>query len=509
MGDGPFEYIPRKPEETVLYGVIAEELETFLSRRQEIERPIPRFVEKEFRDYLTCGILEHGFIRVHCDTCGHDRAVPYSCKKRGFCPSCGGRKMADTAAHLIDRVIPQVPVRQWVLSLPFKLRYRMAYDSKLMADILNIFVRAVFGGLRRRARESPRSASPIGRSPSFALKQTQCGAVTFVQRFNSALGLNVHFHLAAIDGVYAAAADGQPEFHELAPPEDGDVLQVTTLIARRVLGLIERRGLENEADPLSETDPGLAALYAAAVRGRIAAGPNAGNRVATFGGDRIDVDSVDAMMSPRCAAVEGFNLHANVAIGARDRDRLERLLRYAARPALALDRLSRLPNGRLAYRLKRPWSNGATAVVFEPQDFIAKLAALVPAPRVHLTRFFGFLAPAAKWRAAIVPTPVVPDLPSLELPPPSPVPDENVETPTELNATNVRKSSRRNYSWAALMMRVFQLDVLECENCGGRLRIIAAIHPPDTTRKILDCLGLSSRAPPLAPAILEASSDDF
>jgi hypothetical protein len=79
VGDGPFEYIPRKPEETVLYGVIAEELETFLSRRQEIERPIPRFVEKEFRDYLTCGILEHGFIRVHCDTCGHDRAVPYSC----------------------------------------------------------------------------------------------------------------------------------------------------------------------------------------------------------------------------------------------------------------------------------------------------------------------------------------------------------------------------------------------------------------------------------------------
>jgi ribosomal protein S27E len=121
VGDGPFEYIPRKPEETVLYGVVAEELETFLARRREREHPVPRFVEKEFRDYLTCGILEHGFIRVRCDTCGHDRAVPYSCKKRGFCPSCGGRKMADTAAHLIDHVIPQVPVRQWVLSLPFKL----------------------------------------------------------------------------------------------------------------------------------------------------------------------------------------------------------------------------------------------------------------------------------------------------------------------------------------------------------------------------------------------------
>ena len=92
---------------------------------------------------------------------------------------------ADTAAHLIDHVIPQVPVRQWVLSLPFKLRYRMAYDSRLMSEILNIFVRAVFGGLRRRARES------------LDLKQIQCGAVTFVQRFNSALGLNIHFHMVA------------------------------------------------------------------------------------------------------------------------------------------------------------------------------------------------------------------------------------------------------------------------------------------------------------------------
>ena len=93
--------------------------------------------------------------------------------------------MADTAAHLVDRVFPMVPVRQWVLSLPFKLRYRTAYDSKLMADILNIFIRAVFGGLRRRARES------------LGLKQSQCGAVTFVQRFGSSANLHVHFHAMA------------------------------------------------------------------------------------------------------------------------------------------------------------------------------------------------------------------------------------------------------------------------------------------------------------------------
>ena len=266
MASGPFEYIPRKPEESVLYGVIAEHLETFLARQQERERPVPRFVEREFRAYLTCGIAEHGFLRLHCNTCGRDRLLPFSCKRRGWCPSCGGRKMSETAAHLVDHVFPWVPVRQWVLSLPFKLRYRAAYDSELMADILNIFVRAVFDRLRRRAGES------------LGLKQSQCGAVTFVQRFGSAANLNVHFHAIVLNGVYAADPEGRPRFHELLPPEDAEVLQVTTLIAGGVLAMIRRRELEDEADPLSENDPGLADLYAAAVRGRIAAGPNAGNR---------------------------------------------------------------------------------------------------------------------------------------------------------------------------------------------------------------------------------------
>jgi ribosomal protein S27E len=174
-----FEYVPRKPHETVLYGVIAEQLETFLARRQARERPVPRFVEREFRDYLTCGVAEHGFLRLKCGDCGHDRILPFSCKKRGVCPSCGGRRMSDTAAHLVDRVFPWVPTRQWVLSLPFKLRYRIAYDSQLMTDVLTIFAGAVFGELRRRAREL------------LGLKRSQCGAVAFVQRFNSALGLKM------------------------------------------------------------------------------------------------------------------------------------------------------------------------------------------------------------------------------------------------------------------------------------------------------------------------------
>jgi hypothetical protein len=85
-----------------------------------------------------------------------------------------------------------------------------------------------------------------------------------------------------------------------------------------------------------------------------------------------------------------------------------------------------------------------------------------------------------------------------------------ISSTAEAEAANRKRPPKRNYAWAFLMMRVFQIDVLACENCGGRLRIIAAIHPPDTTRKILDCLGLPNRAPPLTPAASkEPSSYDF
>jgi hypothetical protein len=136
----------------MLYQVVRAELESFLALARERDRTIPRFVERQLRAYLGCGILAHGFVRVRCGACGCERLVAFSCKGRGFCPCCGGRRMADTAAHLVDRVLPEVPIRQWVLSLPFALRYRLAYDSRLVTEVLGLFVRAVFASLRRRAR---------------------------------------------------------------------------------------------------------------------------------------------------------------------------------------------------------------------------------------------------------------------------------------------------------------------------------------------------------------------
>jgi hypothetical protein len=149
--------------------------------------------------------------------------------------------------------------------------------------------------------------------------------------------------------------------------------------------------------------------------------------------------------------------------------------------------------------------------MFHPIPFIEKLSALVPTPRAHLVRFHGLLGPAAKWRPLIIPHPP----PPASEPPPEP---ESISTPeiepreltpnpsdtaTRVSMPPAPEKRRRNYSWAELMKRVFQADVLACATCGGRLQIVATIHPPEITRKILDHLGLPSRPPPLAPPALQ------
>jgi len=107
----------------LLYDLVRGHLGAFLDHaRETYGKPLPRYVERAFRDYLSCGVFAHGFLRFHCDKCGEDLLVAFSCKGRGVCPSCGQRRMCNTAAHLVDRVLPSVPVRQWVLSLPLELR---------------------------------------------------------------------------------------------------------------------------------------------------------------------------------------------------------------------------------------------------------------------------------------------------------------------------------------------------------------------------------------------------
>ena len=155
--------------------------------------------------------------------------------------------MSDTAAHLIDRIFPEVPVRQYVLSLPFALRTRLAFDQALCSEVLRIFMQSVFTSLRRRARKK------------LMTTRLHCGSVCFVQRSGGAINLNPHYHALVLDGVYVSSVPYEaPRFHPLPPPTDEEVTRITATIARRVERLLVRKGLLGEhaatdPDPL-ETD---------------------------------------------------------------------------------------------------------------------------------------------------------------------------------------------------------------------------------------------------------------
>ncbi len=372
--------------------------------------------------------------------------------------------MADTAAWLVDRVLPRVPVRQWVLTLPHRIRYPCAYEPELCRGVRRIFVRAVLSHLRQGARKH-------------GIQDGRSGSVVFVQRFDSALRLNLHFHALFLDGVFAPGSEGMV-FRPLPRPTDEDIARLTGQVHDRVLRFLGRRGkIDGEAGTDLDSDDALATCYAASIQGRIAFGPSAGFYVTRI----VDQAKATALYRPGelCAQLGGFSLHARVRVAACARLRLEKLCRYVARPPIAQERLSLIPDGRVLYRLKRPYRDGSTHVLFEPMTFLERLAALVPRPRVHLVTYHGVLAPASPDRALVGPEPPrvqearcpeEPEPPAGQEPPCRSEPKED-----GANGEDQRRlRPRRYYRWAELMQRVFEIDVLVCEHCGGRRRVLTS-----------------------------------
>ncbi|EMR0528118.1 transposase zinc-binding domain-containing protein, partial [Pseudomonas aeruginosa] len=179
-------YARHLPERTLLYALVQAHYPDFIARLEAQDRPLPEYVREEFETYLRCGVLEHGFLRVVCEHCRAERLVAFSCKKRGFCPSCGARRMAESARHLVEEVFGPRPVRQWVLSFPYPLRFLFASKPEAIGPVLGIVQRVIAGWLANQAGVDRASA--------------QCGVVTLIQRFGSALNLNVHFHMLWLDG---------------------------------------------------------------------------------------------------------------------------------------------------------------------------------------------------------------------------------------------------------------------------------------------------------------------
>ena len=234
-------------------------------------------------------------------------------------------------------------------------------------------------------------------------------------------------------------------------------------------------------------------LANASVQGLVATGPRRGCRVLRLGGTGEDAEA--AIISKRCADVAGFNVHANRHVAANDREGLEYLCRYLARPPIANDRLQELPDGRLSLRFKQAWRDGTTQIVFTPHELIEKLIPLVPRPRAHLVRYHGILGPAAKDRDKVVPTPPAPPAPNTTG---TEVAGSDTDESRDIDTSKVPRLNR--LPWSVLLQRVFMTDALTCPKCNGRMKILAAITEPEAIRKILDHLGIPSEAPRRAAA---------
>jgi hypothetical protein len=182
---------------------------------------------------------------------------------------------------------------------------------------------------------------------------------------------------------------------------------------------------------------------------------------------------------PRHAHIAGFDLHANVAVPAADRARLEQLCRYLLRPPVAQDRLRRMGDDRILLTLKTPWADGTRHLLFAPMELLEKLAAFTPRPRINLILYHGVLAPHAGWRARAV---AYGALPRAAATAPNPEDDSADDA--------APPAPTRHWAWANLMRRAFDLDVLACPRCGRRLRLLGTIEDPVAIRAILDNLAV-------------------
>ena len=469
-------YSPRHPARTLLYQTVAEHYETWLELASagqfdgqgDHHTPKP-FVCKAFAKYLECGIFAHGFARARCDDCGHDYFVAFSCKGRGVCPSCNTRRMVETAAHLIDHVFPRLPVRQWVLSVPKRLRYFMQRDGAALNMVLRIFLRVIAQNLQAHC---PGAANADKAN-------LHIGAVAFIHRFGSSLNEHVHFHVCVVDGVFESvegegSAQAQVQaplpgvvFHPATGIDAATVAPVQTTLQKRILRAFVARGLL----------------------------------------ERCDAKDMLAYQH------SGFSVDAGVCIEAHDRAALERLLRYCARPPFAMERL-RKEGSELVYRCAKQRSEpasdkrGAKAdeLTLTPLELIDRIAALVPPPRTHRHRYFGVLAPNSPLRAAVTALvqPAAPQPATVETAQPgagvpgvalpgkavAPIPPEPAAPPKR----------PAHYLWAVLIARIYEVFPLLCPNCGGQMRLIAFITHSADIRQILDHIGVESEPPHITPA---------
>jgi hypothetical protein len=448
-------YKPRRPQETALYRIVRQNLESWLAARREADPdkdPVPKYVEEAFRRYLTCGILCFGFARCRCSSCGYEFLAAFSCQRRGLCPSCSAKYMVRTAAHLVDNVLPRVPYRQWVLALPKRLRYFLHRDAAHAGAVLRIFLRAVETAIRDACPHAPPKAT--------------FGAVCFLHRAGSFLNEHFHYHCIITDGLFAPGTDGEAEFFEAADLDQTHIDRLTETLRRRILLAMVRRNLIDE--PVA-----------------------------------LDMAGWDYH--------GGFSMDASVRVERWDRLGLERVVRYCARPTFAEGRLFLEGPDTVVYTFTRPDHQGRSSLTLTPLELIQRLSVLFPSPRKHRHRYAGVLAPNSRLRSRVISSAGPAGALAAGLDEAARKmalhkhtghdrqDDGEAETQTrEPGSDSWLRASR--LCWAMLLARLYEIFPLLCPRCSSAMKVVAFITRPEAIKRILRHLGEPVEPPTVAPA---------
>ena len=481
----PPKYSRRRPELTPCYKILQGHLDTFIAEREAEGRPLPDYIKEEFEAYMRCGIPAFGFLRLKCKSCEEEIFVAFSCKKRGFCPSCCAKRMVEAATHLTDNVLPMVPYRQFVISFPIPLRYWMHSNKKLFAKIHSLVIKQLHTYYKQKAQ-------------TMGLAESTPGSISFTQRWGSALNLNPHFHVICADGVYINHL-GKARFKNIDPITDNEVAELITKISERVLKYLQRQGyLNNEGEII--TNPAVDEMFSeyeslkaatqASIAGKIAFGPNAGKYVTKIGSGFGYGEEIALAKGKRCYSINGFSLHANTSINTHQRERLFNLIQYVARGPLSNKRLEITQDGKVKLELKTAWSDGTTHLLFTFCEFIEKLAALIPPKKSHLVRWGGVFAPNAPLRQEIILKP-------------------KVKKGFQFKEEEEKDKPVRNYSWSKMLAKVFKIDVTKCQGCGGDLAKVSAIMSQEAIKRYLSHIGVDHLPPSRAPPNSTQESFDF
>jgi hypothetical protein len=431
--------------------------------------------------------------------------------------------MSNTAAHLVDHVIPDVPLRQWVLSVPFELRLLLAARPDALSAVGRIFVQEIHRWQKGRLENLAR---PV-----------ECAAVCFCQRFGSSLNLNVHWHVVVPDVLFSTSADQERlDAIRLPGPTRMDLEEVVTATATRVVRWLEKHGYLGEDAGEELRSPLIQCLRGCLGVGQLhRAGPSES-------GEQEAPRPPPKPKKGLAAEHLRFNLHAAVTVAPGLVAARERLLRYCARAPLALERLELTDDGNVIYRVKQT----EQVRIMTPMQFMARLSALIPPPRHPLVRFYGVFAPHSRWRNQVGPnrgrregrprvcrrprhdgsdepaasrvegsgmtgekdrgaitagsTSETPSTSSDLRGPTNPTAEavsRGGQTPTTHRFEEVRVS---RIDWATLLKRVFDVDALECPSCGQRMRFVETVESRAQAGPCLRARNLPDAPPPLGRA---------